>query len=330
MSDYETNNYLLNNDEIDYLPDLNSIIQQDKLPYWTKWKHIDSSMNDNIIQDKKNRGNTYLKELFHEFKNSIKSKIIVPKTVLLPGFVNDQYYGRDRIKSLSSRDKDKIVKDVLLIRAQINNEYSECLDNYQNYKQNDHLVIFLQCQPEKSTAPLAGQYVNQLFAISCIRNWCPSEINILVKEHPSQFKSWQALEKGRKLGYYRTIKDLGCYIIDHKLDNHELLTNAKGIISVSGSIVFEAWVLGYRSAYLGFPWYKTIDDIKKLENSDDLRSWLSKDEDELNLSPQLTIFKQHAFPGYISPYIEDVYLLERSIDPDSEKVANTLMSNIND
>ncbi|MDB9872803.1 hypothetical protein OAD02_05820, partial [Alphaproteobacteria bacterium] len=125
-----------------------------------------------------------------------------------------------------------------------------CFQRYKklNVKQSflslqPYILFALHYQPERSTLPDGQEYVDQLRALYELRSIMPSNINILVKEHPSTFNhTCHWLTRSPRL--YNHIDNLpSTYLLPIETDLGPVLKQAIGAASINGSICLESAIL---------------------------------------------------------------------------------------
>lgn len=231
----------------DYIKHLDST----SLPYWTQYK-----------LKKYDNSDSFLSKLFKAFKDGS-----------LWGRLRDRRSGIfwGKVYEAESLEKKNVFwhlwakRCIAIRRKNILRDYEyACVHNLDMIKGKPYVVFFLQCQPEKSTSPVGGVFADQLRAIGLLREWIPRSIEIVVREHPTQFKPFQRVEKGRTPDYYTRLKNLGVHLCHHESDKAILVENSLAILSVSGTVVFEQFLLGKHAAYMGYPWYKDIQGVPRV------------------------------------------------------------------
>ena len=113
--------------------------------------------------------------------------------------------------------------------------------------------------------------------------------------------------------------------MDHQTDNKDLFEKSSLNISSSGSVGLEAWLMGYKSAYLGSPWYQIFSGIKKLRSQDDLLKSLSENADSMELDDKLNEIKKYGFAGAISSFDIDYSIIESNIYRSSELITKAIV-----
>jgi hypothetical protein len=107
-----------------------------------------------------------------------------------------------------------------------------------------YAIYFLHYQPEMNTVPEAGMYADQYQAIHKIASALPSDVKLIVKEHPSTFTK-RCDRRWRPAGFYKRISQLSnVYICPLETDTFQLIDRALFISSISGVSLTEAIARG--------------------------------------------------------------------------------------
>ena len=107
-----------------------------------------------------------------------------------------------------------------------------------------YVLFTLHKQPEASIDVLAQDYCNQIEAVRKIALSIPSKYQILVKEHSNAVGE-------RPFGFYKCMKKIpSVSLVSPYLDSHELLKNSSLVITVSGTVAYEASLFGIPSITL--------------------------------------------------------------------------------
>lgn len=307
ITDIYKTDCLLNSQQIDV--NLDIVDKNGMIPYWTKAKRT-------LFGDERNEHFKRFKSFIRLTLNGISAKF---------GFLYGKYRTTEEIGSFNIIKKLFIFLNIAYVKKKIIHDYNSKIVPLEQIKTNKFVTFFLQCEPEKNSSPLGGKYFDQIAAIETLRRWVPDDYLIVVKEHPSQFQRWHYLEKGRHIGYYSKISKLGCILVDHKTDNKDLFKRSSLNISSSGSVGLEAWLMGYKSAYLGSPWYQIFSGIKKLRSQDDLLKSLSENAESLGIDEKLKEIKKYGFTGAISSFDIDYSIIESNIYRSSELITNAII-----
>lgn len=142
----------------------------------------------------------------------------------------------------------------------------------------------LHLQPEATTLPNGGIYAEQILAIRILSKLLPDNTYLYVKEHPSYWIQKGRLEsvyESRNFQFYKEIKGLrNVKFIKHTYSSQELLEKCRAVVTITGTVGFEALFLGKPVLIFGHTFYehypyafpvKTIDDCRnaifEIENS---------------------------------------------------------------
>lgn len=138
------------------------------------------------------------------------------------------------------------------------------------------ILFCLQCQPERSSNPCGGEeYHDQVTLISDISNLLGTNGKIYVKEHPSQYSSYQFPEKGRSLVFYRRLLKLKNVVLLPPFPTAEgLIKSASCVISLGGSAGWAALKNGVPAIICGQNGYAACESAMPGRNIDELKDSL--------------------------------------------------------
>lgn len=101
--------------------------------------------------------------------------------------------------------------------------------------ENDYIYFPLHFQPEATTSPLGGIYVDQYFTILMLARSLPEGIDVVVKEHPRQH-FWQRFPE-----FYKVLKAEKNVKFAHiKVDSIQLTSNSLAVATITGTAGWEA------------------------------------------------------------------------------------------
>lgn len=295
------------------IEDIRWKMQAQKKPYWTEAKI------SNLRRTQRHEDNAIgANRLFYKLRKLIDAKISRPQS----GFYDGVYKTKSDLNRLSFRwlSSDRRLQNT---NKRILSEYEKSLSDYSELRSQKKIIFYLQCQPEKSTSPLGGEYGNQLLAIERLLLWKPKDYTLVVKEHPSQFSRWQNLDRGRFMGFYTKINDLGCHLVSHTIKNIELFETSDLTVSITGTVVFEAWVMGYRAAYMGFPWYGILE-IDRINSKSDLEKALISTTSQQSFTDKVRPLSQFAYKGYADKYAEERFCVENDMKTAAQKMCESI------
>lgn len=98
----------------------------------------------------------------------------------------------------------------------------------------------LQYQPERTSSPDGGTYVEQYLMISLLRSCLPADVPILVKEHTSQFHPKMDGHLGRFEFHYHDIAKLkNVWLIPTSYSSFELIDKCLCVATLTGTVGLE-------------------------------------------------------------------------------------------
>jgi len=159
---------------------------------------------------------------------------------------------------------------------------------------SDKYILFpLHLQPEASTLILSKFYVNQLEVIRNISKVLPTDANLYVKEHPAAY--------GRhNIGFYRHLLEIhNVKLVAPDVDTKKMIVNSKGVIVLSGTMGWEAMLLGVPVYVLGNVFYENFKNIIKVSGFQELGNKIKTSfvSDEKNILAALRSINKAAFEG---------------------------------
>lgn len=120
-------------------------------------------------------------------------------------------------------------------------------------------VFALHYEPERTSLPEGGDFVDQLQAIIEARRILPPDVQLVVKEHYSQVSGKLRGHIGRSVRTYRTITMLpNTVLVGESKSLLELAKEAVCLFTLTGSIGLEATYLGRPVVYFGLPWWAGV------------------------------------------------------------------------
>jgi Capsule polysaccharide biosynthesis protein len=169
---------------------------------------------------------------------------------------------------------------------------------------DDRYIYFpLHYQPEASTSPLGGDYVEQLLAIEMLSKGAESYgVMVYVKDHPRQVNFMRSIE------YYSRILSLpNVRLIDYKCDTYQLIDNSLAVSVITGSAGWEGFLRLKPVIMFGHRFYKYAPSVWPVQSNADLRSALeqiithiAKKPNEVDVNAYLAALENYAFEGFIS------------------------------
>ncbi len=175
------------------------------------------------------------------------------------------------------------------------------------------VYVPLQYQPEATTSPLGGIFVDQLLMIETLAASLPQGFELYVKEHPLQWKP-RGLDyfSYRYRGFYRAIALLPhVRLVPMETESSLLIEKGRCVASVNGTAGWEALLRGKPSLTFGYAWYRDCPGVFKISDSATCKAALQKVEAGLSVGKQeiidyLYVFGKIAMNGFREQYCMDV------------------------
>jgi hypothetical protein len=180
------------------------------------------------------------------------------------------------------------------------------------------LYLPLHYQPECTTAPMGGVFVEQLLMIEMLSKALPSDWIIYVKEHPIQW-----LPRGasyfnyRYEGYYRAIAALpNVRLIPITTDTYTLINRSQAVATITGTAGWEALLRGKPTLVFGYSWYRYAPGAYRVDSVPSLRDAFAKitagvRHAEADMLGYLRCFDRISFHGYLEEYGRDTSSVKR-------------------
>jgi Capsule polysaccharide biosynthesis protein len=177
----------------------------------------------------------------------------------------------------------------------------------------DFILFTLHVQPEASTDVLAPYYVNQIALVQQIALTLPVKMRLVVKEHIPAFGT-------RKTNFYKNLIDIpNVWLLDRKFSNTELLTRSQAVVTISGTVAWEAWCSGKPVALFGNTRFDNLTGVRKLTSINDLKLWIQELvnnriilQGERDIYFTISALLKSTTKGYIDHSIDDLRVLEQS------------------
>jgi capsular polysaccharide biosynthesis protein len=119
-----------------------------------------------------------------------------------------------------------------------------------------YVFLALHYQPEQTTSPTGGVFVDQQIAVDMLARLAPPGWRVYVKEHPFQFFPTSIGERSRQVDFY---DDLLSYpnvtLVPWSVSPFDLIDGARAVATVTGTTGIEAVMRGKPVLVFGHAWY---------------------------------------------------------------------------
>ena len=128
----------------------------------------------------------------------------------------------------------------------------------------------LQFQPECSTLPMAGAYVDQAMTMQLLSQCLPAGVLLYVKEHPRQRTKGTAC---RSASFYRSLAALpNVRLIRHDTSSFALREHCRAVATGTGTAGFEAIFRGKPTLLFGHCFYQYAPGVYPIRTAADCRN----------------------------------------------------------
>jgi hypothetical protein len=125
-----------------------------------------------------------------------------------------------------------------------------------------YVYFGLHYEPERNTNPDGHEFHDQVLALIKLRSILPEEVQIYVKEHPSQLYKSMRGHQGRSPLFYAQLKNIkGLKIVGMGIHSMTLIKNSVFVSTITGSLGNEAAILGKRALIFGDAWYGGMPNV---------------------------------------------------------------------
>jgi hypothetical protein len=175
------------------------------------------------------------------------------------------------------------------VRSRLHRKYRRLLrtayDRWRSIAENikpvpkDHPLIFvaLHQQPERTTAPQGGSFSDQMKIIQMLSAALPPGWKIAVKEHMSQLNREALGHMWRETSFYGKVAALpNVVLVAPRLPPTAMIDASKVVVTVSGTVGWEAVVRGKPAFVFGEAWYRDCEGVFRIRDFESCREALAK------------------------------------------------------
>ncbi|MBT3392160.1 MAG: hypothetical protein HN413_17310 [Chloroflexi bacterium] len=215
---------------------------------------------------------------FEKYAQYIKKQIrILRARVTVP-----QNYVKQKHKKLENSQMNFLAYQIFRARSRRRMRQLE-----QRYKQlaveldfdQPYIFVALSYQPERTTSPMAGAFVEQYLIVDMLSKAVPKDWKIYVKEHPTQFtpaKYFRA-QSGRSLDLYDDLAALpNVQLVPLDISSYDLIDHAQAVAATTGTAGWEALHRGKPVLLFGLPWYRGCEGTFQIDTYESCLSALEK------------------------------------------------------
>jgi len=170
-----------------------------------------------------------------------------------------------------------------------------------------YIYVALHYQPEKTTSPEGGVFVDQWLMILMLSSMLPQGWKLYVKEHASQFAPKLYGEQGRNSYFYQKVAALqNVSLIKTNICSFDLIDNAQAVATVTGTVGLEAAIRSKYVLCFGYPWYEICEGVIDIKSRKDMQTAIEQIQsghkvDDKKVNAFLYAVEKVAHPCYLNP-----------------------------
>lgn len=131
----------------------------------------------------------------------------------------------------------------------------------------------LHMEPEMNVTSMGGQdgiFSDQLLVLETLSSYLPDKIKIIIKENPKQ------TYKSRDEYFFQRIREIPNIILaDRWLDSRELIRKSMGVVTLSGTVGWEALFYGKPCLTFGNAWYNSLSGVTRFSHGFSVTDWMA-------------------------------------------------------
>jgi len=137
---------------------------------------------------------------------------------------------------------------------------------------NDYVFYALHYQPERTTCPDGGVFVNQYLAVRLLADCLPEGWRLYVKEHPNQTSGKNQGEMGRRKYMYDDLDAIDeVTLIGTDVEPFRLIDGAHATATITGTAGWESINRGVPAIVFGSAWYRDCPGCIHAETHDEVK-----------------------------------------------------------
>lgn len=226
----------------------------------------------------------------------------------------------------------KAVHSIKKRKSNLKKEY-ESLEKQPDFTKK-YVYAAIHYQPECSTSPLGGAFVDQVLMIKILSASIPDGWEIYIKEHPYQWlPTGLAYSPYRYEGFYEEMAKIDkVSLVPMKVSTKELIKKSQATATVTGTAGWEALINLKPAIIFGHAWYRDCPGNFRVNSLETCRQAVAKINYGLNLSRQEIINYLWALDqSTFHAYLEEVVELQSRLSPEenSENIFKALSRELN-
>ncbi|MCE3281637.1 MAG: hypothetical protein K0Q66_374 [Chitinophagaceae bacterium] len=147
--------------------------------------------------------------------------------------------------------------------------------SFEEVRHHKYVLVTLHVQPESTIDVFGRYYEDQKLNIINLWRKLPEDWKMVIKEHSNALGN-------RRLRFYKSLKKFpGILFVDERTDSHVLINHAELVITVAGTIAYEAALLKIPSVVLAPVFFSQLSycshrTLKDVSESETLQDWVDE------------------------------------------------------
>jgi len=139
-----------------------------------------------------------------------------------------------------------------------------------------YVVYFLHFQPERTTLPEAGKFVQQWLAIRLLSESLPEDVKLVVKEHPSTYRN-HFTKRTRDPKLYKSLNEMRNVVLAPiRLSPFELIDRCIATSTCTGTVGMESVLRGKPVVVFGPAQYRALKSVYRVRSMSQVQSAINK------------------------------------------------------
>ena len=140
-----------------------------------------------------------------------------------------------------------------------------------------YVYVPLAFQPERTSSPQAGIFVDQLLMVETVASALPEGWRLMVKEHPSQWLLRGGINYTcvRYPGYYEHLAKIPkVTVVPTTTDTYQLIEGCQAVALATGTAGWEGLIRGKPVLNFGYSWYRDAAGVLRVNSPESCREAL--------------------------------------------------------
>jgi hypothetical protein len=191
------------------------------------------------------------------------------------------------------------------------------------------IFVALQRQPERSTCPSGGVYVNQYLMVQALSQCLPKGWTLYVKEHRSQLLPLGRMDSSRGWDYYPRLAAVpGVRLVPLEHSPFELIDKSRATATITSTVGWESVARGKPTMVFGYPWYIYCEGVLHTPNLSTLNVAMDKilngyQVDPMKVALFLEALQEVGLRAYFDKNYEEV--LQTTPAENAERISQGLL-----